>query len=78
MAGFKTKHFSGSAERTKLSCVMPASDPPPQCIMTVHHILVRAIILLKKRKYIFGGRVVVESRRFHPAHFLFNLKVLVL
>ena len=55
------------------------NDPPPQCkicqgILSVRHILVECNHFTEKRKDIFGGRVVVESFRFHPHSFHFILK----
>ena len=49
-------------------------DPPPQCILTVRHILVVNLFFLKKRKNKFGKRNVMESFRFHPTLLLLYLK----
>ena len=47
---------------------------PPQCVLTVPHILVECNHSAEKRKDIFGGRDVVESFRFHPTLISFYLK----
>ena len=49
-------------------------DPPPQCILTVHHILVECNNFARERKDIFCRRDVVESLRFHPTLIVIFLK----
>ena len=45
-----------------------------QCILTVRHILVECSQFVKKRKYIFGRRDVMESFKFHATLVLIFLK----
>ena len=49
-------------------------DPPPQCILTVRHILVEWNHFARERKDIFDRRDVVESFRFHPTLIVLFLK----
>ena len=49
-------------------------DSPPQCILTVRHILVECNHLAQTRQDIFGRRDVVESFRCHPTLVLAFLK----